>query len=239
MKGIILAGGSGTRLQPLTHAMSKQLLPVYKYPMIYFPICTLRDMGITDILIITTPQHQDLFKKALQNINSVNLTYMVQEEPKGLAQAFVLAEEWLAGDTVTLVLGDNVIINQNILKTTPNTIFTFKVKHPERYGVVEYKKDGTIMDIVEKPIIHIGNDAVIGLYVFSNSACAIAKNVKPSIRGELEIVDVIKGLKELEGLSVNELDGFWFDAGTPDDLLECANFVRAIEDRTIRTFNVT
>jgi glucose-1-phosphate thymidylyltransferase len=107
MKGIILAGGSGTRLQPLTHAMSKQLLPVYKYPMIYFPICTLRDMGITDILIITTPQHQDLFKKALQNINSVNLTYMVQEEPKGLAQAFVLAEEWLAGDTVTLVLGDN------------------------------------------------------------------------------------------------------------------------------------
>jgi glucose-1-phosphate thymidylyltransferase len=237
MKGIVLAGGKGTRLYPLTHAVSKQLLPVYKNPMIYYPIMTLRDMGITDIMVITTPEQQSLFKQALRHINDVDLTFEVQPEPAGLPQAFTIAEKWIAGDDVALVLGDNIIINNAKINATPNSIFTFEVTHPERYGVVK-TKNGYIEQIVEKPTSFVSNDAVVGLYVFDNSACHWAKHLKPSARGELEIVDLIKKINEINGVYVQKLDGFWFDAGNHDDLLDCANMIRAIEQRSNRKFEL-
>jgi glucose-1-phosphate thymidylyltransferase len=237
MKGIILAGGRGTRLYPLTHAISKQLLPVYKNPMIYYPIMTLRDMGITDIMIITTPEQQPLYKQALQHVTQVNLIFEVQPEPAGLPQAFIIAESWLAGDDVALVLGDNIIINNAPISPVINSIFTFEVTHPERYGVVDIKH-GYIKNIVEKPQTFVSNDAVIGLYVFDNNACEIAKNLKPSARGELEIVDLIKAINDISSVYVQKLDGFWFDAGNHDDLLDCANMVRAIEQRSSKKFTL-
>ena len=237
MKGIVLAGGRGTRLYPLTHAISKQLLPVYKNPMIYYPIMTLRDMGITDIMIITTPEQQPLYKQALQHVTQVNLTFEIQPEPAGLPQAFIIAESWLAGDDVALVLGDNIIINNAPISPVINSIFTFEVTHPERYGVVDIKH-GYIKNIVEKPQTFVSNDAVIGLYVFDNNACEIAKNLKPSARGELEIVDLIKAINDINGVYVQKLDGFWFDAGNHDDLLDCANMVRAIEQRSSKKFTL-
>lgn len=235
MKGIILAGGRGTRLHPLTHAVSKQLLPVYKNPMIYYPIMTLRDMGIKDIMIITTPDQHALFKQALANVTQVNLTFAIQPEPAGLPQAFIIAESWLAGDDAALVLGDNIIINNAKIKPKVNSIFTYEVMHPERYGVVKCK-NGYIDEIVEKPQTFVSNDAVIGLYVFDNAACHWAKVLKPSKRGELEIVDLIAAINEANGVHVQKLDGFWFDAGNHDDLLDCANMVRAIEQRSSRKF---
>lgn len=235
MKGIILAGGKGTRLYPLTHAVSKQLLPVYKNPMIYYPIMTLRDMGIKDIMIITTPDQQMLFKQALANVTQVNLTFEVQPEPAGLPQAFIIAESWLDGDDVALVLGDNIIINNTKIKPIVNSIFTFEVTHPERYGVVKCK-DGCIDEIVEKPQTHVSNDAVIGLYMFDSAACHWAKQLKPSARGELEIVDLIRAIDAANGVRVHKLDGFWFDAGNHDDLLDCANMIRAIEQRSSKKF---
>lgn len=238
MKGIILAGGSGTRLNPLTKSISKQLLPVYKYPMIYYPINTLLSMGIKDILVITTPQHQSLFKETLENLQCANFSFAVQEKPSGLAQAFIIAEEWLDGSDATLVLGDNIIINNSPLNTNPNTIFSYRVKNPERYGVVV--RDGEkVISLVEKPKEYISDEAVIGLYVLKNSACKIAKNLKPSARGELEIVDLILQMNSVsQDVKVVELDGFWFDAGTHDDLLDCGNFVKAVMDRTTKTFSL-
>lgn len=235
IKGIVLAGGRGTRLYPLTHAVSKQLLPVYKNPMIYYPIMTLRDMGISEIMIITTPEHLPLFKQALAHVTQVNLTFEIQPEPAGLPQAFIIAEPWLDGDDVALVLGDNIIINNAKINATVNSIYTFEVIHPERYGVVKCK-DGLIDDIVEKPQQFISNDAVIGLYVFDNAACHWAKQLKPSARGELEIVDLIKTINDINGVYVQKLDGFWFDAGNHDDLLDCANMIRAIEQRSSKKF---
>ena len=235
MKGIVLAGGRGTRLYPLTHAVSKQLLPVYKNPMIYYPIMTLRDMGISEIMIITTPEQLPLFKQALAHVTQVNLTFEVQPEPAGLPQAFIIAEPWLSGDDVALVLGDNIIINNAKINATVNSIYTFEVTHPERYGVVKCK-DGLIDDIVEKPQQFISNDAVIGLYVFDSAACHWAKQLKPSARGELEIVDLIKTINDINGVYVQKLDGFWFDAGNHDDLLDCANMIRAIEQRSSKKF---
>jgi len=235
MKGIVLAGGKGTRLYPLTHAVSKQLLPVYKNPMIYYPIMTLRDMGISDIMIITTPEQLPLFKQALAHVTQVNLTFEVQPEPAGLPQAFIIAEQWLDGDDVALVLGDNIIINNAKIKAKVNSIYTFEVTHPERYGVVKCKQ-GCIDTIVEKPQTFVSNDAVIGLYVFDNAACYWAKQLKPSARGELEIVDLIKTINDINGVYVQKLDGFWFDAGNHDDLLDCANLVRAIEQRSSKKF---
>lgn len=237
MKGIVLAGGRGTRLYPLTHAISKQLLPVYKNPMIYYPIMTLRDMGITDIMIITTPEQQPLYKQALQHVTQVNLTFEIQPEPAGLPQAFIIAESWLAGDDVALVLGDNIIINNAKIKAKVNSIYTFEVTHPERYGVVKCKQ-GCIDTIVEKPQQFVSNDAVIGLYVFDNAACHWSKQLKSSARGELEIVDLIKAINDINGVYVQKLDGFWFDAGNHDDLLDCANMVRAIEQRSSKKFTL-
>lgn len=241
MKGVILAGGKGTRLYPLTKGISKQLLPVYKYPMIYYPINTLKSFGIREILIITTEEQNLLFKETLKDVRSVNLTFEIQKEPKGIAEALLIAENWLNGSDVVLVLGDNIIINadQNLLKNTPNSIYTYKVKNPERYGVVV--KDfwtGGIREIVEKPKEFLSNEAVIGLYVLSNKSCQYAKNLKPSKRGELEIVDLIKDMNANEPFKVIPLDGFWFDAGTHDDLLDCSNLVKAIETRTDKSFDL-
>lgn len=238
MKGIILAGGRGSRLAPLTKAVSKQLLPVYKYPMIYFPINTLLQMGIEDILIITTPEHSNLFKETLKDLKCANFSYIVQDSPRGLPEAFVLAEEWLEGSDVALILGDNIIINNAPIDCLPNTVFSYKVKHPERYGVLDFDEDGRIKNIVEKPQTYISDNAMIGLYVLENSACEIAKKLKPSSRGELEIVDLIKEMNKKHPVSVLELDGFWFDAGTHDDLLDCGNLVKAIEFRTNKSFDL-
>lgn len=238
MKGIILAGGSGTRLGDLTTSISKQLLPVYKYPMIFYPINTLLGMGIKDILVITTPEQQSLFKKTLQNLKCANFSFAVQEKPSGLAQAFIIAEEWLAGSDATMILGDNIIINNTPLVSTPNTVFSYKVKHPERYGVILRDENDGIKTLIEKPKEYINDEAIIGLYILKNNACQIAKNLKPSQRGELEIVDLILEMNKIEKVKVDVLEGFWFDAGTHDDLLDCGNFIKAVIDRTTRTFNL-
>lgn len=235
MKGIVLAGGHGTRLYPLTHAISKQLLPVYKNPMIYYPIATLANMGITDIMVITAPDQLELFKRALTGLKlDVHLTFATQDSPRGLPEAFIIAEEWIGADEVALILGDNIIINNTPIRAEPNTIFTFEVAHPERYGVV--KRDGWgIGELVEKPKEFISNEAVIGLYIFRSIVCKIAKLLTPSERGELEIVELIKMVNVLDSrVQVHKLDGFWFDAGNHDDLLDCANLVRAIETRSSR-----
>jgi len=238
MKGIILSGGNGTRLYPLTLAISKQLLPVYKYPMIFYPIHTLISMGIKDILIIVKEEQLQLYKKTiLKYFSNINITFEIQNEPKGLAEAFIIAEKWLDGDDVTMILGDNVIINSMPIKSDPNTIFTFKVRTPEQYGVCTVDKNGNIDQIIEKPTDFVSDAAVVGLYIFKNYACNLAKHIKPSARGEVEIVDLIKVVDKIERVKVASLDGFWFDAGTPSGLLDCANVVRSIEERSnVRLF---
>jgi len=233
-KGIVLAGGKGTRLYPSTHAVSKQLHCVYNKPMIYYPLKTLVDMGIKDILIIVSDLLQyKLFQDQLKHLEDegINLQFRVQPEPGGIPEAFIMGENFIGKDDITLILGDNVIITPFTLSAQPNTIFTYKVKNPQAYGVAVVE-DGKLKTIVEKPQEFVSDTAVIGLYVFSNNAVNIAKNLQKSARNELEIVDVISKLSETEGVSVQELDGFWFDCGTHDDLLECANLVRAIEQRT-------
>ena len=238
MKGIILAGGKGTRLFPLTHGISKQLLPVYKQPMVYYPLKTLIDMGIKEVLIIVASSRQsDIFYDYLGDGSKfgVNIEYIVQENPNGLAEAFIIGEEFIGDDEVTLILGDNVLLGKLPKQIWTNTIFTYKVMDPSAYGVALVNKEtGTLEKIVEKPKEFISNDAVIGLYVFSNQAVEYAKKVKPSPRGELEITDLIELLNDddLEGVNVQEFDGVWFDCGTHDDLLECAEFVRALDKRT-------
>lgn len=236
MKGVILAGGAGTRLLPLTHAISKQLLPVYKNPMIYYPIATLANMGIKDIMVITAPDQLEMFKATLKGLNlDVNLTFRTQDSPRGLPEAFIIAEEWIGADEVALILGDNIIINNTPIKAKPNSIFTFEVVHPERYGVVKTNAAGGIATLIEKPQKYVSNEAVIGLYIFTHHVCQFAKMLKPSDRGELEIVELIKLVNHIDSpVQVHKLDGFWFDAGNHDDLLDCANLVRAIETRSSR-----
>ena len=235
MKGIILAGGKGTRLYPSTYAISKQLLTVYNKPMIYYPLKTLIDMGIKDILIITADETQcQLFETQFKDLyfeQEVNLTFAIQYKPGGIPEAFIIGEHFIGNDDVVLVLGDNVIITPQKLTTKPNTIYTYKVKNPQAYGVALIE-DGKLVSIVEKPEKYIGDNAVIGLYTFTNTAVRIAKTLKVSKRNELEIVDVIDQINKLEGLNIQELDGFWFDCGNHDDLLECANLIKAIEHRT-------
>lgn len=237
MKGIILAGGKGTRLYPLTKGISKQLLPVYKQPMVFYPLKTLIDMGIKDILIIVSSVLQlTLFKQYLGEGDNygVTLTYKIQNEPKGLAEAFIIGEEFIGNDNVTLILGDNVFLTPYPINPMPNTIFTYKVKNPEAYGVVTTNEDGWITNLVEKPTEYISDDAVVGLYIFTNLAVELAKKVQPSARGELEIVDLIKLMDDEEGVAAEPMDGVWFDCGTHDDLLECAEFIRALDKRTFR-----
>lgn len=235
-KGIVLAGGKGTRLYPLTQCISKQLLPVYNKPMIYYPLQTLKDMGIVDILIITADEVQcRLFQEQLKDGSQygLNLTYMIQEAPNGLPEAFIIGEKFIGDSDVVLILGDNVFILNAPLSADPNTIFTYQVKDPAAYGVVDVE-NGVLKRIVEKPKEFVSTNAVVGLYSFTNTAVRLAKELTPSARGELEIVDLIRNLNSIESVKIKPLDGFWFDCGTHQDLLECANLIEAIEHRTTR-----
>lgn len=235
---ICLAGGKGTRLLPLTSITSKQLLPVYNKPMIEFPLRTLQDMKVTDVLIINADEEQQTqFKKYLKSGEEIgmSLQYAIQNEPKGIAEAFIIAEDFLKNaKDVILILGDNCFIgNDNFSRIKANTIFTYKVKNPSAYGVVKLTDEGLLDTIVEKPKEFISEYAVVGLYYLSKTAIEIAKNLTPSNRGELEITDVIREINKLEGVKIHHIDsGFWFDCGIHEDLLDCSNLVRAIEHRT-------
>lgn len=239
---VLLAGGKATRLFPITQfGISKQLLPVFNKPMIEFPLRTLQDMGVTDILIINADKEQQkMFKDYLGNGSQYGfkLGYTIQEKPNGIAEAFIIAEDFLkdAKDAI-LILGDNSFIGiDDFSDTKPNTIFTYKVKNPSAYGVVEVDDLGRLVRIIEKPKDFVSENAVVGLYHLSTEAINIAKNLKPSSRGELEIVDVIRELNRRHGVKIQEIDsGFWFDCGTHEDLLDCANLVRTIEHRTHKT----
>lgn len=243
MKGIILAGGIGTRLFPLTIATSKQLLPVYDKPLIYYPISVLMLAGIRDILIISSSESRESYSKLLGNGDNfgVNFSYANQDAPDGLAQAFLIGKNFIGKDSVSLILGDNIFFGQglsSLLKKAMyhkvgGTIFTYHVSDPERFGVAEFGLDGKVKSIEEKPVRPKSNQAVTGLYFYDNNVVEIAENLKPSSRGELEITDVNKIY--LKNGNLNALDlgrgVAWLDAGTPDALLEAGQFVRTIQSR--------
>lgn len=242
-KGIILAGGSGTRLYPITMGVSKQLLPIYDKPMIYYPLTVLMLAGIHDIMIITTPHDQDQFIRTLGDGSQwgITLHYKVQPSPDGLAQAFILAEEFLAGGPAAMVLGDNIFFGHGLPEllqeaektTTGATVFGYRVADPERYGVVDFDVDGTVKSIIEKPPVPPSNYAVTGLYFVDGTAAERARDVRPSPRGELEITSLLESYLQDGMLSVQKMGrGFaWLDTGTHASLLDAGNFVRTLTER--------
>lgn len=237
-KAICLAGGKATRLYPLTQfGISKQLLPIYNKPVISYSLGTLQKMGYLDVLIICADKEQlTMYYNYLGTGDKFGMKfqYKIQDKPNGLPEAFTIAGEWaMDADRLALILGDNIFIGDQNLDTHPNTIFTYKVKNPNDYGVALLDSDNNLVDVVEKPVEYIGNDAVVGLYVFTSRAVELASKLKPSKRGELEIVDLIRSLNEEESVDVCDLhDILWFDVGSFDSLLDCANLVRTIENRS-------
>jgi glucose-1-phosphate thymidylyltransferase len=243
MKGIVLAGGSGTRLHPMTLSISKQLLPIYNKPMIYYPISVLMLAGIRDILIISTPYDLPYFKKLLNNGEQlgVKFSYEVQQEPNGLAEAFIIGKDFIGKDSVCLILGDNIfygnglesLLQKAIEKDKGATLFGYKVRDPERYGVVSFSENGKPHTIVEKPTNPLSDIAVTGLYFYDNRVVDIAKSLKPSPRGELEITDINKKYLETGEADIQIMgQGFtWLDTGTYETLLQASHFVQVIEER--------
>jgi glucose-1-phosphate thymidylyltransferase len=244
MKGILLAGGSGTRLHPMTLAASKQLLPVYDKPMVYYPLTTLMLAGIQDIMLISTPEDLPQFRRLLGDGSRFGLRfeYAVQPKPDGIAQAFLIGRDWLAGDACALALGDNIIHADHLStllraaagRPAGATVFAYQVRDPERYGVVAFDPTGRAMEIVEKPAAPMSNWAVTGLYFYDQHVNDIAPRIKPSARGELEITDLNRVYLETGTLHVEKLSRgcAWLDAGTPDSLLQAATFVQTIQSRT-------
>ena len=245
MKGIILAGGKGSRLYPTTKIITKSLLPIYNKPMIFYPLSTLMLSGIKDILIISSPNHIDKFKKLLGNGKEygIKLSYKTQDKPEGIAQAFIIAEEFIGNDDVCLILGDNIFYGKILPSILLNTkkyiednnesiIFGYYVNDPERYGVIEFNNNDEITSIVEKPSNPKSNYAVVGLYYYKNDVVNIAKQIKPSKRGELEITDVNLEFLRQKRLKANIFDAvFWLDTGTHESLTEASNFIKTIEER--------